>query len=184
MKRYLRKINKGIVLLFILVLVAAVWSSVDTARYNSRWKSAEDEAAAFAADLAEVCEWPKDMPNITPIDLERKNDKYMPYLDAGLAKVKPHLYGSKALDEEIKRFGMRYISSFFIDEIKPAQVTFTPQFSKISIQKDTAKAKGVISTKTTTSTGKIINRSFDCEIRMEYVNDKWTVVEFLQLQDF
>ncbi|MBE7069507.1 MAG: hypothetical protein E7386_03285 [Ruminococcaceae bacterium] len=184
MKRFWRKINKGIILLFILVVVAAVWSSVDTARYNSRWESAEAEATAFAADLAEVCKWPKDMPKITSADLERKNDKYMPYLDAGLAKVKPHLFSSKALDKEIKEFAMRYISSFFIDEIKPEQVTFTPQFSKIRVQKDTASAKGVISSKTTTSTGKIINRSFECEIRMEYVNDKWTVVEFLQLQDF
>ena len=183
MKRYLRKINKGIVLLFILVLVVAVWSSVDTARYNSRRQLAIDEATAFATDLAEVGTWPKDMPKISSVELERDSRKYMKYLDTGLAKVKPHLYESNLLYEEIKSFGMQYISSFYIEDIKPVQVSFTPQFTKTTIQKETARIICNISSKTTTSSGTIKNKNFECEIDMEFVNGKWVVVEFILRQE-
>ena len=171
-----KKTNKGIVLLFILVVGVVIYCLADTAKFASRKQAAYDKAVAFTTDLSALYTWPKDMPQITVIDIEKNEKKYYPYLDAGLAKVKPYIFGSDQLSNELKKDAMNYIKELMLDDLKPEQVTFTPAFTKTQVQKNTATVKGTINIKARLSDGKYKNKSLNCLIMLEYQNDDWVVV--------
>ena len=174
-----RKINLGIVLLFVLVVGVVVYCAVDESKFYSRKDAAKEKGKAFITGLAEVCTWPKNMPGADALDIEREPKKYLPYYDAGLAKVKPHIYNSKKLEEEIKNYAMAFDREYLLIDEKPAQVTFDSQFSKIIIKRDTAQIKGVINSKATVSNGKIKEKDISFVLNLEYQNDTWVVVDFL-----
>ena len=171
-----KKTNKGIVLLFILVVCVIAYCLADTAKFASRKQAAYDKAVAFTTDLSALYTWPKDMPKVTVIDLEKDGEKYYKYLDAGLAKVKPYIYESKQLENELKADAMNYIKELMLDDLKPEQVTFTPAFNKTQVQKNSATVKGTINVKAKLSDGKYRNKTLNCLIMLEYQNDDWVVV--------
>ena len=171
-----KKTNKGIVLLFILVVCVIAYCLADTAKFASRKQAAQDKAAAFATDLAALYTWPKDMPKVTAIDLGKDEKKYYPYMDAGLAKVKPYIFESNQLYNELKAGAMNYMKELMLDDLKPEQVTFTPTFTKTQVQKNTATVKGTINVKARLSDGKYRNKTLDCLIMLEYQNEDWVVV--------
>ena len=174
-----RKINLGIVLLFVLVVGVVVYCAIDESKFYSRKDGAKDKGKVFITGLAEVCTWPNDMPNVDALDRERDPKKYLTYYDAGLAKVKPHIYNSKTLEEEIKTYALAFDREYLLIDEKPAQVTFDSQFSKIIIKRNTAQIKGVINSKVTVSKGKIKEKDFNFELHLEYQNDTWVVVDFI-----
>lgn len=174
--KYWRKINKGLILLFILVVGVAVYCVLDTMKFASRKQAAYDKAVAFATDLSALYTWPKDMPNVTAIDLEKNEEKYYSYLDAGLEKVKPHIFASNQLGKELKTNAMQYIKDLMLNDVKPVQVTITPAFNKTQVQKNTATVKGNINVNAKLSNGKYKNTTIACTVMLEYQNDEWVVV--------
>lgn len=178
----IRKINRGIVLLFILVIIAVVVCIVNTSRYSSRKQAAEDKATAFVAELAALYEWPADMPDVDADMFDRKEKLYSSYLDAGINKVKPHIFDSPMLREELKDDAGFWFKSYLFDKVKPKQVTFAPNVTKVKLRKERATVQALVSAKIVTSEGKIKNRSFQCEISLEYYKGDWVVVRFLRLE--
>ena len=174
-----RKINLGIVLLFVLVVGVVVYCAIDESKFYSRKDAAKEKGKAFIAALAEACTWPKDMPNIDALDLERDPQKYLTYYDAGREKVKPHIFNSKELEEELKVYAMAFDREYILMDEKPVKVTFDSEFSKIIIKRDTAQIKGVITSKTTLSKGSVKEKVFNFMLNLEYQNDTWVVVEYI-----
>ena len=173
-----RKVNLGIVLLFVLVVGVVVFCAIDESRFYSRLDTAKDKGKAFITGLAEVCTWPKNMPNVDALDIERDPKKYLVYYDAGLEKVKPHIFNSKTFEEEIKAYALTYDREYLLIDEKPVQVTFEPQFSKVIIKRNTAQIKGIINSKATVSSGKVKEKEFNIMLNLEYQNDTWVVVDF------
>lgn len=179
MKTRRRKTNLGILLLFTLVVGVVIYCVIDETRYNSRKDAAKERAKAFITNLASVCTWPKNMPDVDPVELERNPDKYLPYLDAGLEKVKPYIFESKELENELKNYGLSFIRDYLVIDEKPSEVTFNSEFSKIIIKKDTAIIKGVVNSKATTPKAKIKEKQIQFELHLEYQNENWVVVDYL-----
>ena len=173
----------GLILLLLLVLAAVCWSTVDEIKYNSRRESAMDKANSFATDLADAFNWPADMPNIDATEIERNPEKYLPYLDKGVAKVRPYIYNNKQIEKEIEAVGLEFIRTFLVIGEKPTNVTFKPNITKLIVRKETAVAKCTIATKSNISKGKTKDKPIVCEIDMEYVNNEWVVVNFFPLEE-
>ena len=179
MKTRRRKTNIGIVLLFMLVVGVVIYCVIDEARYASRKDAAKGRAKAFITNLAEVCTWPKNMPDTDPVELERNPDKYLSYFDEGLSKVKPYIFESKGLENELKNYGLSFIRDYLVIDEKPSSVTFDSEFSKVIIKKDAAVIKGVINSKVTTPKAKIKEKQIQFELHLEYQNENWVVVDYL-----
>lgn len=174
-----RKTNLGIVLLFILVVGVVVFCVIDESKFYSRKDAAKAKGKAFISGLAEVCTWPKNMPDIDALDIERDPNKYLPYFDTGLEKVKPHIYNSKVLEGELKSYALAFDREYLLMDEKPVKVTFDSEFSKIIIKKNTAQIKGVITSKTTISKGSVKEKVFNFMLNLEYQNDTWVVVDYM-----
>ena len=183
MKNKLRRVNKGIVLLLLLVITVVTISIIDTAKYAARKDQAMQKADVFVTELAHLYTWPKDMPDVDAAEFEKKSDKYISYFDEGYSKVKPHVYDSKFLKKELTERAMSSVRSFLLDDVKPKQVTFTPQFNKPRLNKETAEIKGTVTSKTVDKSGKTFNRSSEFILHMEYINEEWVVVEFMLNSD-
>ena len=89
-----RRTNLGIVLLFILVVGVVIFCVIDESKFYSRKDAAREKGKEFIAGLAELCTWPKNMPDIYALDIERTPEKYLKYFDAGIEKVRPSIYNS------------------------------------------------------------------------------------------
>ena len=179
MKHKLRRINKGLVLLLILAVTVLVICFVDTAKYAARKDTAMQKAGAFITDLANLYVWPKDMPDIDAAEFEKNADKYKSYFDAGYSSVKPHVYDSKTLKQELTERAMNSVRSFLLSDVRPKQVTFTSQFNKPKLNKETAEITGTVTSKTIDRNGKTYSRSSEFILHMEYVNEEWVVVGFI-----
>lgn len=178
MKNKLIKINKGIVLLLILAVTVFVICFVDTAKYAARKDQAMQKAGAFITDLADLYVWPKDMPDIDAAEFEKNAEKYRTFFDAGYSSVKPHVYDSKTIKQELTECAMSSVRSFLLNDVRPKQVTFTPQFNKQIFNKQTAEVRGTVTSKTIDRSGKTYSRSSEFTLHMEFVNDEWVVVGF------
>jgi hypothetical protein len=183
MKHKILRVNKGIVLLLVLIIVIVTISILDTAKYAARKDLAMQKAETFVTELAGLYTWPKDMPDVDAAEFEKKADKYISYFDEGYSKVKPHVYDSKFLKKELTERAMSSVRSFLLDDVKPKQVTFTPEFKKPKLNKETAEIRGTVTSKTIDKNGKTFNRSSDFILHMEYINEEWVVVEFLLNSD-
>lgn len=179
MKHKLRRINKGLILLLILAVTVAVICITDTAKYVARKDRAMQKAELFITDLANLYVWPKDMPDIDAAEFEKNDEKYKTYFDAGYSAVKPYVYGSKILKEELTERAMNSVRTFLLSEVRPKQVTFTPQFKKPKLNKETAEISGTVTSKTIDKSGKTYSRSSEFTLHMEYVNEEWVVVGFI-----
>ena len=178
MKRKILNVNKGIVLLLLLVVTAISISIVDMIKNAALKESARSQANTFITEIASLYTWPKDMPDIDAIEFEKNEKKYYSYFDAGYEKVKPYVYDSSVIKDELRTFAMKSVRSFLLNDVKPEQVTFTPDITKVDLNKGTATVTGSITSKTTTKGGKTFNRSTDFNLHMEYRNDEWIVVGF------
>ena len=178
MKHKLRRINKGLVLLLILAVTVLVICFIDTAKYAARKDQAMQKAGVFITDLADLYVWPKDMPDIDAAEFEKDSDKYKTYFDAGYSAVKPHVYDSKTLKEELTERAMGSVRSFLLNDVRPKQVTFTPQFNKQIFNKQTAEIRGTVTSKTNDRSGKTYSRTSEFTLHMEFVNGEWVVVGF------
>ena len=174
-----RRTNLGIVLLFILVVGVVIFCVIDESKFYSRKDAAREKGKEFIAGLAEVCTWPKDMPDIDALDIERDPEKYLTYFDAGMEKVRPHIYNSKALEKELKNYALSFVRDYLVIGEKPVKVTFDSQFAKVIIKKDTAQIKGVINSKATVSKGVIKEKQINFNLNLEYQNDNWVVVDYM-----
>jgi len=183
MKHKLRKINKGLVLLLILALTVLVICFIDTAKYAARKDRAMQKAETFVSELAHLYEWPKNMPDVDAAEFEKNETKYVSYFDDGYASVKPHVYDSKTLKDELTECAMNSVRSFLLNDVKPRQVTFTAQFKKPKLHKETAEIEGTVTSKTIDKSGKTYSRSGEFILQMEYVNEEWVVVGFIIRSD-
>jgi len=183
MKSKKMRINKGIVLLFLLVVGVVIFCIIDEAKYNSRKSAAEERARTFITNIAGVFSYPKDMPDVEAIELERNADKYLKYLDAGIEKVRPLIYNSKALEDELKNTGARFMTNYLVEDLKAETVTLEPQITKIIIKKEVAIVTGNITSKTTFSKGKVKDKTMQFRLQLEYCNDNWVVTDFSLDQD-
>ena len=179
MKNKLRKINKGIVLLFLLVVTVGTIGFIDTVKFSARKEDARQKAESFVTELSAFYVWPKDMPNVDVVEFEKNEKKYLPFFDSAYAKVKPHVYDSKVLKEELRESAVDTVRRMLVNEIKPDKATLTPQFEKTLINKDTATVKGSVTLKASGTGGKTYNRSCNCQVHLEYYNEQWVVVGML-----
>ena len=85
MKNKLRKINKGIVLLFLLVVMVGTIGFIDTVKFSARKEDARQKAESFVTELSAFYVWPKDMPNVDVVEFEKNEKKYLPYFDSAYA---------------------------------------------------------------------------------------------------
>ena len=164
--------------MLILVVTVISISIVDTLKYAARKEAAGNRASAFVTDLASLYTWPKNMPDIDAVEFEKNAKKYYQYFDAGYDKVKPYVYDSSVIKEELRTKAMNSIRTFLLNDVKPEQVTFTTEISSISVNKDTALIEGTVTSKTTVKGGKTFNRSSNFRVSMEYRNEEWIVVGF------
>ena len=178
MKNKLRKINKGIVLLFLLAVTVGIISFIDTVRFSARREAARNKAESFVTSLSDYYIWPKDMPDIDMVEFDKNEKKYYPYFDSAYEKVKPHIYDSEVLKKELLQPAFTTLWTMLLNEMKPDKATLTPVFEKILINKDTATAKGSVTLKASAPGGKTYNRSCNCEVYLEYHDDQWIVVGF------
>jgi len=178
MKNKLRRVNKGIVLLLVLIIITGVISIVDTIKYAARKESAIALSNTFVTDLASLYAWPKNMPDVDAIEFEKNEKKYYSYFDDAYNKVKPYVYDSNVLKEELRSYAMQSIRENLVNEIKPEQVTFTPKIESITVDKLTAVVTGSVSIKTTAKGGKILNKTTGFKLHMEFVNEEWVIVGF------
>jgi len=178
MKRKILNVNKGIVLLLVLVVTAIAISIADMTKTATLKATARDRANKFITELATLYTWPKDMPNIDAIEFEKNEKKYYSYFDAGYEKVKPYVYDSSVIKEELRGMGMNSIRTFLINDVKPEQVTFSAEITGVDLNKGTAQVRGTVTSKTTAKGGKTYNRSAEFILNMEYQNDEWIVVFF------
>ena len=183
MKHKILNVNKGIVLLLLLVVTAISISIFDMLKNVTLKESARSTANTFVTEIASLYTWPKDMPDIDAIEFEKNEKKYYSYFDAGYEKVKPYVYDSSVIKEELRAYAMRSVRSFLLTDVKPEQVTFTPEITRVEISKGTATVTGSITSKTTTKGGKTFNRSTDFNLHMEYRNEEWIVVGFFPSSD-
>ena len=73
---------------------------------------------------------------------------------------------------------MGSVRSFLLNDVRPKQVTFTPQFNKQIFNKQTAEIRGTVTSKTIDRSGKTYSRSSEFTLHMEFVNGEWVVVGF------
>lgn len=178
MKNKLRRINKGIILLLVLIIITGTISVVDTLKYAARKESAMALSNTFVTDLASLYTWPKNMPDIDAIEFEKNEKKYYSYFDDAYNKIKPYVFDSSVLKEELRSFAMQSIRENLVNEIKPEHVTFTPKIESVTVDKLTASIAGSVSIKITAKGGKIINKTTGFRIHMEYKNEAWVIVGF------
>ncbi|MBO4578710.1 MAG: hypothetical protein J5715_01025 [Clostridiales bacterium] len=172
-----KKINWGIVLFFFLVVLVAGICVFDMISYSSRKKTAEDRAKPFVTQLAALYTWPKDLPVPDPSEYERNAEKYLSSFDPAYEKVRPYLFESNVLKEEIKTDAASFMRDYLYDGAVPEQVSFTPVFDKILISKGTARIELKISSKIKLSDGKTEDRMIPCRIMMEEADGEWIVTD-------
>ena len=119
MKHKILNVNKGIVLLLLLVVTAISISIFDMLKNVTLKESARSTASTFVTEIASLYTWPKDMPDIDAIEFEKNEKKYYSYFDAGYEKVKPYVYDSSVIKEELRAYAMRSVRSFLLNDVKP-----------------------------------------------------------------
>ena len=172
-----KKINWGIVLFFLLAVLVAGICIADMVTYSSRKQSAEDRAKLFVTELSAVFTWPDELPVTDQVEFDRNVEKYLASLDPKCEKLKPYLFDSNAVKDEIKAYARTFMIDFLYDGVAPKQVSFTPVFNKTLISKGMARIDLNVSSRIKLSDGKTTDRVIPASIMMEEYNGEWVVVD-------
>ena len=178
MKINIRKINRGIVLFFILVLGVSVYCGIEISKQGVRTSEANDLVTDFCNELGSFYVWPSDMPDADIDELYDNKEKYLPHLEKGFEKIKPYLYDNAALYRELKEGAVYFLSQNISNGRKPVDVSFEFTHRDMTVTRDTAEGNLGFDVKIRTDDNKNLSLNYSGDVWLEYVDDRWVIVRF------
>ena len=172
----IKMINRGLILLLILIIGAGIYCAVDVAAQISREKEVRSNVETFYKGMESLLVWPDGMPEEDMETVFTNEEKYYHYLDKGFEKVKPYLYDNDTVRIEVKDGALAFLNKFLDEGCKPSDVSITPKIEEIKVTRNYASVLTKLSLNIRGSDNTNLVKNFEGLINYECVEGKWVIV--------